>query len=41
MRGRPGFLDAFWSKVVILGPNDCWLWTGARLLNGYGHIGLR
>lgn len=30
----------FWSKVRVLGPNDCWLWLGARLLKrgGYGQI---
>ena len=30
----------FWSKVLISGPNDCWLWTGTKVEDGYGQIGL-
>ena len=26
----------FWSKVQKDGPNDCWLWIGARKTGGYG-----
>lgn len=27
-----------WSKVIIPGPNDCWIWTGACDGRGYGQI---
>ena len=30
----------FWPKVDIQGPDDCWLWTAAKLPTGYGRIGL-
>lgn len=38
---------AFWSKVNKDGPTPahcsdlgpCWVWTGARLPSGYGHVG--
>lgn len=33
------FEERFWSKVHILGPDDCWVWTAARLKRGYGVIG--
>lgn len=29
-------LTRFWSKVDKSG--DCWVWTGARSSNGYGHL---
>lgn len=27
----------FWSKVNILEDDECWLWQGALLRNGYGY----
>ncbi len=36
--------DRFWSKVDKRGPDECWLWTGARAGpdasagEGYGHL---
>lgn len=27
---------AFWSKVAIAGPNECWEWGGSRSAAGYG-----
>jgi hypothetical protein len=32
---RPTDIERFWSKVVILGPDDCWLWQAG--LNGRGY----
>ena len=32
------FLRRFWSKVSIKGVDDCWEWTAARNLNGYGQL---
>lgn len=31
-----GLLDRFWSKVDILGPDDCWEWKAFRDRDGYG-----
>ncbi|MEV5184213.1 helix-turn-helix domain-containing protein [Streptomyces werraensis] len=28
--------DRFWAKVDKRGPDDCWLWTAAVNMNGYG-----
>ena len=28
----------FWAKVEIKGLLDCWLWTGCKHSDGYGHI---
>lgn len=29
----------FWKFVEKAGPDDCWLWTGAKAPGGYGKIG--
>lgn len=28
--------ERFWSKVRVLGPTDCWIWTSVRQSKGYG-----
>lgn len=30
----------FWKYVVKAGPDDCWVWTGAKAPGGYGVIGV-
>ena len=30
----------FWSKVLVLGEDECWIWTGCCDVNGYGHLTL-
>lgn len=31
----------FWSKVLILGENDCWMWLGIKTRSGYGQFYMR
>lgn len=33
-------LRRFWAKVALPDENGCMLWTGARIRNGYGHMGV-
>jgi hypothetical protein len=33
---RPSLEERFWAKVLVKGPDDCWVWQGARAPNGYG-----
>lgn len=30
--------EAFWARVSIGGPSDCWEWQGARTSSGYGNL---
>ena len=30
----------FWSKVEVLGPDECWLWKASVSRNGYGQFGI-
>lgn len=33
------FENRFWSKIVLGGPEDCWIWTAAtKVPGGYGRI---
>lgn len=32
-------IKRFWSKVLVLGDNGCWIWTGSKL-RGYGLFSL-
>jgi hypothetical protein len=33
-----GYLEIFWSKVDIQGPDDCWPWKRAKNKQGYGQV---
>jgi hypothetical protein len=38
MRATKPLTVRFWAKVEKAGPDDCWLWAGATVPNGYGKI---
>lgn len=40
MLADPRLRRRFWRKVKKRGPEDCWLWTGARDRHGYGVIAI-
>jgi len=33
--------ERFWAKIDKDGPSGCWLWTGARIPDGYGTFKIR
>lgn len=33
--------ELFWTKVKVLGPDDCWEWQGTILNTGYGYLSWR
>jgi hypothetical protein len=35
---RSVFNARFWARVNIKGPDDCWIWNGAKDSNGYGTV---
>ena len=35
---RMSLEERFWSKVNILGPDDCWVWTKSLNTSGYGQF---
>jgi hypothetical protein len=35
------FLDRFWARVDVRGPEDCWEWTGFRFHDNYGGVGYK
>lgn len=41
---RPDYQDSvkarFWSYVRVIGPSECWIWTG-RTSRGYGQLSMR
>src|SRR5690349_17777301 len=33
-----GVVERFWAKVQRT--STCWLWTGSKTVDGYGHLGI-
>lgn len=39
MAGPRNTVEAFWARVDVRGPDECWPWTGAlNRAGGYGHL---
>lgn len=38
---RRNFLESFWKKVDVRGPDECWVWLAARYHDDYGLVGIR
>lgn len=35
------YFERFWSRVDVRGPDECWLWHGTIMRNGYGTFSIR
>ena len=38
---RKSLADRFWPKVQISDPQSCWEWTGGKVRDGYGSVGIQ
>lgn len=38
MYTREQAVAAFWAKVDVLGPDECWPWKGSQKGTGYGYV---
>lgn len=36
---RAPISERFWAKVIVRGPDECWVWQGARVRGRYGVVG--
>lgn len=36
--GAENFLERFWAKIDVRGPDECWEWTATRHYKGYGEF---
>lgn len=37
-RALGGHVDSLWSRVNIVGPDECWEWQGRKTQKGYGRL---
>ena len=37
-RQKGSFWPRFWSRIIVRGASDCWLWSGGHQPNGYPHF---